>query len=150
MLIPWLLTTSETLLQTLKGTWELRASCGPELRQKQRLWDWQAAGNGPWSRGSIVKRFLGLDEGSMSHLPSYAVTSTSAVLLCFLRTQKASLFLNAPSLETSSSKGVGSKHPFMSRGQWRTMPSWTPVSLLPEKGESVSRSVMSDSFHPHG
>ena len=41
-------------------------------------------------------------------------------------------------LETSSSKEVGSKHQFLFRVQWRTLPSWTPVSSLPEKGESYS------------
>ena len=41
-------------------------------------------------------------------------------------------------LETSSSKEVGSKHPFLFRVQWRTLPSWTPASSLPEKGESYS------------
>ena len=115
MLIPWLLTTSETLLQTLKGTWELRASRGPELRQKQRLWDWQAAGNGPWSR-LRRKELPWLRWRQHEPSPSYAVTSTSAVLLCFLRTQKASLFLNAPSPRNILLEGSGEQAPIYVQG----------------------------------
>lgn len=118
----------------LEGTWESRASHGPELQQEQCLWNRQVAVNGPWPRCSLwrIPRLRWRQAMSPS---SYPRTSASVVLLSFLRTQKAGLFgVCSYPYSTSSSvsprKGWGVSTHFCSGS--KTLPCWTPACQLPD------------------
>ena len=131
---------------TLEGTWELRAPRDPELQQKQCLWTWQVAGNGPWWRGSVVKLRWRQHERS----PSYAVTSTSAVSLDYLRTQKASPFWECsfPSKHSPRRKWGASTRFCSGYSEGRCPPGLLCLHSL--KKAKVTHLVTSDSCWPHG
>ena len=127
----------------------LRAPRGAELQQKQCLRTRQGAGNGPWSRGSAVKRSLGLDEGRLSDLQATRDKHLSCAALLSQDTERQSF------LECS----FPSKHP--PRREWGASTRFCsgysegpcPPGLLclhSLKKAKVTHLVACDSFRSHG